>query len=448
MYLITLKCNFICKTYSGIEMLQAIKIENYKSIKYAQVDVGRFNVLVGENGAGKSNFLEVLASASAIIANNFSNEFMLSRGIRIVDSKDIFSCFNEENAESIEIYTLDSSQYVCSMLISFNKNEPFSPLQSDIKIFHRTLGEDSNSNFEFLDINEFEKDFMKNKIKELANEKYGSVDLLLADLKNTLSKVDNNKLNKTDEDINKIVNYLTTIGSIQRGVLDKYHNSEKGKDSNFIIFSPELSSLRSFSSESQIEPLGVNGEGLLKLLQVMQEHEQEQFEKICKTLEMFQWVEKVIVEKDESNIEQRIKIVDRFMGREIDHRSANEGFLFVLFYVTLFSSKFTPESFAVDNIDASLNPKLCRVLIKVLIELAKENDKQAFVTTHNPAILDGLDLHDDDQRLFVVERKDEGDTALRRIGIEDLPKPTRSGQTIKLSEAFMRGLLGGLPTNF
>jgi hypothetical protein len=30
------------------------------------------------------------------------------------------------------------------------------------------------------------------------------------------------------------------------------------------------------------------------------------------------------------------------------------------------------------------------------------------VTTHNPAALDGLNLNDEDQRLFVVYRNDEG----------------------------------------
>ena len=162
---------------------------------------------------------------------------------------------------------------------------------------------------------------------------------------------------------------------------------------------------------------------------------------------MFQWAEKIVVD-DTSYNEQKVKIVDRFMGREIDHRSANEGFLFVLFYAVLFSSKYTPDFFAIDNIDASLNPKLCRVLIKKLIEIAKKNNKQVFVTTHNPAILDGLNLNDDSERLFKVERNDDGATQLKRIGVDDLPKPKRNGQVLRLSEAFMRGLLGGLPTNF
>ena len=72
----------------------------------------------------------------------------------------------------------------------------------------------------------------------------------------------------------------------------------------------------------------------------------------------------------------------------------------MLFYFGLFISEDTPPFFAIDNIDASLNPKLCRRLIKELVNLANKYDKPVIFTTHNPAILDGLNLNDDEQRLF------------------------------------------------
>ena len=304
-----------------------------------------------------------------------------------------------------------------------------------------------DNDLEIVDIKDFETNFLKDKLKNLAEDTYGSVDNLkniLHEIRAKTSEADSSDL----ELVGNIVDYINTLGSIQKTIFEKYYSkSENAKDSNFIIFSPELSSLRNFSTESQIEPLGINGEGLFKLLKIMQTHEEESFKEVCQTLEMFQWVEKIVVD-DTSYNEQKVKIVDRFMGREIDHRSANEGFLFVLFYAVLFSSKYTPDFFAIDNIDASLNPKLCRVLIKKLIEIAKKNNKQVFVTTHNPAILDGLNLNDDSERLFKVERNDDGATQLKRIGVDDLPKPKRNGQVLRLSEAFMRGLLGGLPTNF
>ena len=101
--------------------------------------------------------------------------------------------------------------------------------------------------------------------------------------------------------------------------------------------------------------------------------------------------------------------------------------------------------FAIDNIETALNPKLCRVLMKEIAALAIKHNKQVLITTHNPAILDGLNLHDDKQRLFVIKRTDEGYSKSERI---KLKPESESGEKLKLSEMWMRGYLGGLPTNF
>ena len=132
-------------------------------------------------------------------------------------------------------------------------------------------------------------------------------------------------------------------------------------------------------------------------------------------------------------------------GALFDQRSANEGFLFLLFYFTLFISPDTPSFFAVDNVDASLNPRLCARLITELSGLAEEHGKQAILTTHNPAVLDGLDLHDDEQRLFVIHRASRGPTKARRVLA---PEPIEGRSPMKLSEAFLGGHIGGLPKNF
>lgn len=110
-----------------------------------------------------------------------------------------------------------------------------------------------------------------------------------------------------------------------------------------------------------------------------------------------------------------------------------------LFYMALFCSASTPNFFAIDNIELGLGPQLCRELITYITKQAWISGKQALITTHNPAILDGLDLYDDGQRLFVVYRNDDGHTACKRIKL----KPD-TDRRYKLSELWMRGHLGGL----
>jgi predicted ATPase len=427
-------------------MFEAFRISRFKSIKKLELGVGQFNVIIGENGAGKSNFLESLAVFSAGLSNKLDNEFLAARGIRVVDTENIFSIFSNEVSVTSSIFAYDLWGGV-GVMLEYDKDNPYPTLNHNIGF---AVSNEQSGESEFFYTKDGDE-LLNKKILELENDlekKYGSIESFDDQVKKLIEATGGKNISSPNpimDDLLKITPYINT----QNYFLSYKNKKETRKKGDFVIYSPEASKLRIFESESQIEPLGVNGEGLLKLLRIMKEHEPEKYLKIIEIASLFQWVGSISIgDQNDISTANKIEIFDKFMKCKIDHRNANEGFLFVLFYVTLFSSKYTPDFFAVDNIDASLNPHLCKVLIKELAKLAKENKKQAFVTTHNPAILDGLNLHDDEQRLFVVERNDEGATQLRRVGVEDLPKPKRNGETIKLSEAFMRGHLGGLPTNF
>ena len=57
--------------------------------------------------------------------------------------------------------------------------------------------------------------------------------------------------------------------------------------------------------------------------------------------------------------------------KDLNQKSTNEGFLYLLFYLTLIISDQTPAFFAIENIDTAFNPKMCREVIKHLISLEK-----------------------------------------------------------------------------
>jgi predicted ATPase len=237
------------------------------------------------------------------------------------------------------------------------------------------------------------------------------------------------------------------MSSVVRQIAERLRVRPVGPLPTFLLYSPEFSALRTFQSEGQILPLGIKGEGLFAHLKALNsDRTKSRLVKIQKTLQLIEWFERFEIPDDLSAGERSIRIQDRYLPERIlfDQRSANEGFLFVLFYLTLFISPDTPGFFSIDNIDSSLNPKLCIALVQQLIRLAKEYDKQVILTTHNPAVLDALDLNDKAQRLLVVERNRAGHTRVRQI---DAPKPSEEVK-VNLSEAFLRGYIGGLPKNF
>ena len=86
--------------------------------------------------------------------------------------------------------------------------------------------------------------------------------------------------------------------------------------------------------------------------------------------------------------------------------------------------------------------------MKYIYTLACKYDKQIFITTHNPALLDGINLNDDEQKLFVVSRaKKGGQTKVKALSAEKKPVDSE-GKPLPLSEAMLRGYIGGLPKGF
>ena len=161
-------------------------------------------------------------------------------------------------------------------------------------------------------------------------------------------------------------------------------------------------------------------------------------------MSLFDWFDGASIPDNLLSNEYRLKIGDKYLKESLhyfDQRSTNEGFLFLLFYMTLFASPDTPTFFAIDNIESSFNPKLCTKLIRTIVELAKQNNKQVILTTHSPYVLDGLDLSDEEQRLFVAKRNRDGHTQIKRIPFVD-------NLNMHLSEVWMKGMIGGLPDNF
>ena len=107
-------------------MLTSVKIRNYKSIESITLDLGRITVLIGENGAGKSNILEAIALAGAASAGKLDNEFLVSRGIRVTDPHLMRSAFSDGTESApIEIIFTDEDRDEYSYRLS-NDNAPYS----------------------------------------------------------------------------------------------------------------------------------------------------------------------------------------------------------------------------------------------------------------------------------------------------------------------------------
>jgi predicted ATPase len=125
---------------------------------------------------------------------------------------------------------------------------------------------------------------------------------------------------------------------------------------------------------------------------------------------------------------------------------ASEGALYILFLLVLALHPRSPKFLAIDNFDQALNPRLARAAMRQFADLVTRagGEKQVLLTTHNPLVLDGLDIRNDDIRLFVVDRSSKGFTQIRRIhATERVVQDVDKGVT--LSTLWVTGRLGGVP---
>lgn len=387
-------------------MVKDIKIENFKSVADLNIPMGEFNVLIGENGCGKSNILEAIAFASAASIDQLDVHDLEKRGMRVPSPKFMYSAFEDYKKDNILVSFELSDKTKESFCMHFS---------NDIESGHWIERGKINS-----------KKFISS-LKEAGARSIKDVEKIL--LSDNFRK---------DDLIN--ISIQMKDGNISFGP-PLYDRSITG----FRIYSPNEQSLRRFDNPDNTV-LGVDGTGLFSFLKkiALTEKGSATLGKIIECMGILDWFDDLKIPSDSLSGDNSIMLYDQYIDEALnyfDQRSANEAFLYLLFYFTLFISDNTPPFFAIDNIESALNPKLCREFTRKLIELGAIHGKQVIVTTHNPFVLDALDLTQESQRLFVVRRDLDGHTVINRVKAPE-------DSTLPLSEAWMKGYIGGLPNNF
>ncbi len=393
-------------------MIKRIEIQEFKSIQNLSIELGRINLFLGANGAGKSNILEAMGIISSAAYGIVDDEALLRRGVRPGVPK-LYKTSNKFFARSPQIsFTLASEE--CEYKISL-----LNPLENPKPQWNYKTETFSSKHC---------KDPLYTKgVRSGKNDLSGGIPALL-------NQLEQNSIE---------YQFLETIR-------------------NYAIFNPNTPTLRGIMPDLQTRyPVGLSGgglaDGLVDLLQKAKNDENYEYA-VDEILGLFDWVEDVnsemsigtILSKSITRPKRVITFIDKYMkdnSNKLTAYDASEGVLFVLFIMVLCLADKGPNVFAVDNIDQTLNPRLVKNLINQMhnwfIELIPE--KQILCTAHNPAILDGLDFTDDSLHLYMVGRDSKGLTQISRVRItEELIKLAHDNKQ-PLSQLWIEGYLGGVP---
>lgn len=384
-------------------MIKNIVIKGFKSIPELSLDLGRVNCFIGANGVGKSNILEAIGVLGAAANGVVDSESLQRRGVRPGLPRLYKTSFEGDRFPPEIRLTAqghENEEYGISILNPIENPEPAWTFKTE-RLLDGT------------------QEILMRGVRSAKNLKptAGLAALKLVDLE------PENLAARLMQDLQE-----------------------------FAIYSPNTPTLRAISPDLQNrEPLGLSGGRLAEAFAELKKGILSQDEELLDSvLELIDWVADIDSNHVATGLarSQELKITDRFMkkGRNtLSAYDASEGALYVLFSAILCLSPASPSIFAIDNLDQALNPHLARLLTQKLGGWLKSADKprQLLFTTHNPAVLDGLNLLDDDIRLFAVDRNSKGHTSVRRI--ELCGELREMNKDYPLSRLWMMKHLGAVP---
>lgn len=414
--------------------LKKVTIKSFKSIVDQTVELGQLNVFIGTNGAGKSNFLEAVGVLSCALDGQVSYNKLADRGVRLSAPevfKSSFRNLKRKNTFSLDAWlTLPESKK--STVLNYEAH--ISPNEENDFIFSSEKISDTFGN-------------------QLGGRSNRGVSI-------GLEKASFEKLPKQQS----IISTLEALAHFKTEDLRLLKAIKQ-----YAIYSLSTPILRGVSpDESRKEPLGLYGGGLaIALREVIADFNATKNKgkhNLNRFFRLLDWCEEIsTTDEISSNLQSNhlhtgkrvVSYVDKYMKTSFNSLYAydvSEGALYILFILVLLLHKKSPDIFALDNVDNALNPALVRALMGDISAMLEDHpEKQLLMTTHNPTTLDAIDLFNDKHRLFVVNRNNKGHTEINRV----MPPPNFTRETwiekyqgMKLSEIWLSGLIGGLPTGF
>lgn len=407
-------------------MITRFHILGFKSLRDAELELGAFNVFIGANGSGKSNLLEAFGVMGAAVSGSVEPETLSYRGVR----PGLPSLYKTSSKHYPLRRNITLEAMSGSSLYRVGLDNPIDSPSPNWRFLSETLQDG------------------KNKVLSRSPRAFR---IWSQDIRKTLA--DDATISATESVAKLAVALREDVGDLKRLVYDLR---------NYAIFSPNTPVLRGIVPDHvERQPLGLAGGGLAEVVRDLVDEEEDLFGAfdMDEVLAMIDWAERFssvrrspgLLSPAVKTSSRVIRFVDRHMraGRRIlSGYDASEGALYILFMLALASHEQAPRLLAVDNFDQALHPKVAaRLTALISRHIAESAERQMLLTTHNPLVLDGLDLRDDRIRLFAVDRDGQGLTTVARIIISEQLKEEAVRDKLPLSRLWVMGRLGAVPRN-
>lgn len=365
-------------------MIEEITISGYKSIKEATVKLKNLNILIGINGAGKSNFLSIFKLINNVINENLQKWVMLNGG-----AENILYYGKKITSKIIIKIKFDSDRYCLEL----------SPTRDKLMIDEETLMIDQEtliyvypSGYPY-DIPSTRHEFESNIRKEALLNPRKIADRML-----------------------KAMNEWKI-----------YHFHDTGTNSP----------IKSINKIKELQPFKSDGSNLASYLYFLKNNHPRNYLLIEKNIQLIApYFDKFILEPDLANKEV---IYLKWVSKRFEHQMSvddfSDGTLRYICYATLLQQPFEliPDTIIIDEPELGLHPQALEILASMLKTVA--NTKQVIVSTQSVEFINHFDIED----LIIVDR-DKEDSEFRRVDYKQFEEWL---EDYSVGDLWNKNLLGG-----
>lgn len=417
-------------------MISELKIRNFKSLESVDLKLGHFNLLVGANASGKSNFLDALRFLQRV-----GNGFRLDE---ILDGK-------PPSATSLRWQGIRGG----AKFVTFRMPDGTSALETSFQVRISNCGPIERSTEDLIYNLSFDtENGAPNYDDELVTR--GDKVLVKSELGRTAKAKSNTPLPENVLDLSK-VNLLSLLASTdiiaeraglavkQMGKQDKEKNegdllieevTSISRDfRNMQFLDPIPSVLRDYSSK--VERMSESGEGFAALI-----HEIDSGGSKPALLE---WLKELRPDEVDDilaleGLNNDFMVTVKEGKKEFRAPVLSEGTLRFIALAAAFFQPSMPKVLVIEEIEKGLHPSRLRLLLELMRSQSKRTGTQVFATTHSPTLLNWL-TEEDRKTTFVCTRDAEsGATKMRSLAevprLEELIK-----KNYNLDQLFEEGWL-------
>jgi predicted ATPase len=338
--------------------ISKIEIENFKSIKKLDLSLNNINILIGQNGAGKSNFVQFYNLLNNLVQKNLQNYVATNGGA------DSFLLFGRKRSDFIKgKIDFGLNAYDFKLIPTMDNNLIFG--QEITKYYNPRL------------------------------EEWASRDL-------ATSNKETNLIQAYHEKKSKVINYILTA-MVNWRVYHFHDTSSTSKMKHEVNINDNRSLRRDASN-------------LAAFLFLMQNKTPEYFNRIENTIKLIApFFEKFQLEPLALNPE-KVKLEWKHIGSD-DYFNANhlsDGTLRMICLITLLCQPSMPDTIIIDEPELGLHPAAIE-LLAAIIKSAAANNKQIICSTQSVTLLNHFQPED-----IVVVDRNNGESLFRRLDREQL----------------------------